>query len=139
MLFHRNYWVERDGWTMDEAALRRWARLGLTSCGDYMGKLVELCHKHGIALAIGVYPWPDLVEQGMESPQVAAWEGFCRHYGVPFFNCFPAFAAAGPPADVIAEFLIPDDVRWNAKGHALVADPYLKFRERDGSAVGSSP
>ena len=119
---------ERSRW--DEPAIfDRWGREGLRLAEENMGRLADLCKRHGIRMTIVVYPWKRHILARQASPlHVTAWARFSASRGLGFVNCYPDFLAQ-PPEDVIRRYFIPGDEHWNAEGHALMAR--ILLRERD--------
>jgi tetratricopeptide (TPR) repeat protein len=93
-----------------------------------MQHLVDLCHKHEVALTIMVHPWRNNVMRGeVEDRHVVYWRNFAREKNIGFINLYPVFIHEIPPGEVIAAYFIPFDNHWTAEGHALVADKLFSF------------
>jgi hypothetical protein len=113
-------------WTNDPRAYRDYGATGLRLALDRMDRLEALLRRHGIGLAIVVYPYPgEVLRRDSTSLQVRVWHEWATMRGVPLFNLFPAFLSYGPPSAAIRDNFIPHDVHWNARGHRLVAQTLL--------------
>lgn len=118
----------RSDWTTDALFENEWTHLGVARAREHMQLIAELCAARGIALDVGVYPWPDQIHRGeLDCRQVFLWETFCEERGLGFLNLFPAFAPreGETSEDVYAAYFIENDVHWNAAGHELVARAIL--------------
>jgi hypothetical protein len=57
-----------------------------------MDRLHELLSAHGIALSVGVYPWPQqLLYDTVNSRQPRIWRDWCAGKCNQFFDHFPTF------------------------------------------------
>jgi hypothetical protein len=97
---------------------------GIRKAVSYMDRLHELLSRHGIALSVAVYPWPDQLEFDTEaSRQVVLWKGWCERHGCAhFIDHFPDFFAytrAHP--DWHQRLFIAGDVHHSREASALIA------------------
>jgi len=114
-------------WTNDPRAYREYGAEGLKLALDRMNRLEALLRRHGIGLAIVVYPYPgEVARRDSASLQVRVWRHWAGDHTVPFFNLFPAFLSYGPAPAAIRDNFIAHDVHWNARGHQLVARTLLR-------------
>lgn len=99
-----------------------------------MELLSNLLNQKGIALSIGVYPWPaQILFDVAESEQVRIWREFCRTRCVNFYNSFETFFSLKGKTSankVIDDFFIAGDVHHNARGAAVIAADFLKQFKR---------
>ncbi len=123
------YWVTRLGvsaWTYDDAHWQAFGKLGRARAAADMEGLLALLRKRGIPLVVAVYPWPDQLYHDPDAPRHQGfWRDWSAARGVPFVSLFPAFTEA-KPEDVLKRYFIPFDFHWNAEGHKLVAETFLK-------------
>lgn len=114
-------------WTVDPEAFETYGRKGLINAEKHMNLLLELLRANGIKLTISVYPWPDQIyRHDLDSKQVQFWEAWAKKNHVLFINHFPDFINEKNWREMLDEYFIPGDVHWNAKGHRLVAERFLK-------------
>jgi len=96
--------------------------------------VLELSRKHGFALTVVSYPWPDQVLQpNLQTPARETWRIWCEANGVPYVSLFEIFWNAGSPQEVVDRYYIRGDMHWNEAGHALVAQELIR---RWGKLVG---
>ena len=120
----------RARWTVDDKLYEAYGQEGLARAAENMTRLYELLSKHGIRLTIAVYPWPDqIVSNDIESIQVSYWKKWAQARDVPVLNYFPCFVKGDGGDAVLDEYFIPGDVHWNERGHRLIAENFLRFRE----------
>ena len=126
--FKTNHNLERPKWTYDQEIYDKWGKEGLELAGTYMDKVVSLMRKHNIKMHIVVYPWPEqIINNDLNSRQVAYWKAFSEARDVGFINLFPDFFIS--KADkTIQKYFIPGDVHWNKVGHELVAERLYQYR-----------
>jgi len=126
--------LKRSLWTLDKALYDEYGGSGLDKMQESMGRLRQLLAKHGIALTIAVYPWPDqIVHRDLDSVHVRFWRKWAEANGVGFFNLFPAFIDGPDPEDTLRKYYIKGDVHWNEAGHKLVAEKFVDFYCRQQS------
>lgn len=114
-------------WTNDPRAFREYGAAGVRLALERMDSLAGLLRRHGIGLAIAVYPYPgEVARRDSTSVQVRVWRQWASDHTVPFFDLFPAFLSYGPGPAAIADNFIPHDVHWNSRGHQLVAQTLLR-------------
>lgn len=115
-------------WTIDQKVFKAYGQTGLSLAIQNMQKLVDLCKQHRITLLIAVYPWPDQIfYRDLDSIQVKAWQQFAFQNSITLIDLFPAFITEQRARDVYAQYFLPRDVHWNARGHQLVAQKVLPF------------
>lgn len=120
--------LKRSLWTVDKKLYEEFGRVGLEKMKQSMDSLADLLEKHGIALTIAVYPWPDqILHRDLQSIQVRFWQEWAAKRGVRFFNLFPAFIGGQDPDIALRTYYIKGDVHWNEAGHKLVAEKFLGF------------
>ncbi|MSO93854.1 MAG: SGNH/GDSL hydrolase family protein [Rhodospirillales bacterium] len=130
----------RGRWTIDDALFETMGRPGLRIAAKHMDKLHAFLQQRGIPLTVVVYPWPDQVLAGdMESRHVCFWRAWAAERSVGFIDLFPAFIAGRDPVSTILDYFIPYDVHFNEKGHALVAEAFLKTFGKDWIAKPIPP
>jgi hypothetical protein len=118
--------AEEASWTWDARAFDAWGRDGLARASANMDRLRALLERHGVALELVVYPWPDQILRGdLESRQVTFWRAWAEANHVSFLDLFPRFIGRGNPVETVRRYYIPSDFHWNAAGHRLVADALL--------------
>jgi len=128
--FGRDY--PRSAWTYHDG-VGGFGDLGVNGAIErslhLMGELHDLLSKNGIALSIGVYPWPgQILYDKEESRHVQIWRDFCQTRCARFYNSFPTFFAMAEKygkSDSIDEFFIKGDVHHNAEGARLIAEDFL--------------
>lgn len=118
--------LDASAWTYDDERWRRYGVGGRARAAADMDGLLEVLSRHGVQLILAVYPWPD---QLFHDAEAARYQEFWRRWSaareVPFLSLFPAFTK-GPPREVLVRYFIPFDFHWNAEGHRLVADAFLR-------------
>ncbi len=113
-------------WTYDDTHWQAFGELGRKRAVADMEGLLALLKKRGIGLTLAVYPWPDQLFRDPQAPRhVDFWRDWSRTNGVPFIDLFPVFTN-DKPRDVLERYFIPYDFHWNAKGHKLVAETFLR-------------
>jgi len=118
-------------WTMHDDAFEAYGREGLELARENMDRLHDLVRRHGIALTVAVYPWPDQIRhRDLGSKQVTSWSEWAAAHGAGFIDHFPRFIGASPPDEVLDRYFIPGDVHWNEEGHRLIAERFLEYYER---------
>lgn len=127
---------QRGGlWTINERYYLDYGRTGLELMSVYMDRLVDLLQRHDIGLTVAVYPWPDQIVNGdLNSLQVEFWDEWSNKHRVRFINYFPHFIfdaetnVKGTRAeDILTKYFVADDIHWNARGHKLIADLFLRL------------
>jgi lysophospholipase L1-like esterase len=128
--FQQHYFQDRGRWTYDPAVYEKWGALGVKFAIKNMDELYRLLSARKIKMSIAVYPWPEqIMHHDLNSRQVTIWRKFCQERNIPFLNYFPVFITSGADAsEIVSKYYIKSDVHWNDKGHALVAEQWLKFR-----------
>jgi hypothetical protein len=113
-------------WTFDPALDEAFAREGLTLAFEHMDSLHGALRARGVALTVGVYPWPDqILARDLDSRHRATWRNWARERGAGFVDHFPQFVDARDPRQVVRRFFIPGDIHWNAEGHEVMARGFL--------------
>jgi hypothetical protein len=125
-------------WTYNPDVFESIGRKGLIRMKEHMDKLRLLLQAHDVTLRLGVYPWPDqITHNDLDSIQVRFWKQWCDENQIPFLNLFPTFVKPRSDAEMqkfLKEYFLPDDVHWNERGHALVADRFLDFYKKTAGA-----
>ena len=118
--------LEETAWDYNPGIYRDWGEVGFRAAAVNMDRLVAFARRHGIRVALVVYPWPDQVfRRRLDSLQVTFWRAWAEQRRVPFINLFPFFIDGGNPEAAIREYFIASDFHWNAAGHRLVAEALL--------------
>jgi lysophospholipase L1-like esterase len=116
----------RGLWTIDERDYNAFGRDGLRLGSRHMDALVALLRRHGIALTIAVYPWPEQLRYDSDgSIQVRYWREWAGRRGVRFVDLFGPFFRNADRASTIRRFYISGDVHFNAEGADFVATEFL--------------
>lgn len=123
--------VFRGMWTYDDRAYQEYGKKGVEIALQNMNKLSGLLKQHHIKLTVGVYPWPDQINnKDLNSKQVKIWENWTQQNNAGFINLFPVFINQSAPRKSIEKNFILGDVHWNKDGHKLVADTILKHMQK---------
>jgi hypothetical protein len=118
-------------WTVHDEEFEAYGREGLELARENMDRLHDLLRKHGIALTVAVYPWPDQIRhRDLKSKQVTFWSEWAASHGAGFIDHFPQFIDGLPAAEVLDRYFIPGDVHWNEDGHRLIAEGFLEHYAR---------
>jgi hypothetical protein len=131
----------RSAWTYNSTGPWRYGdygeggvKEGVANSLFAMKKLSDLLEDRGIALSVGVYPWPgQLLYDTKESQHVLIWREFCASRCKNFYNSFDSFFALQkniPTAQVINEFFIKGDVHHNRKGAEVIANDFLRIYQK---------
>lgn len=113
-------------WTYNDSAWKSYGELGRKSAAANMAKLHRLLQGRGIKLTLAVYPWPDQIINDPKAPRHRGfWAKWAAERQVGFVDLFPLFTH-DDPSKILKEYFIQGDMHWNAKGHALVAEEFLK-------------
>lgn len=103
---------------------------GINQSIKSMTRLSDLLNANGIALSVGVYPWPSqILYDQAQSKQVQIWRDFCKYRCKYFFNSFDSFfvlKASTSPDLVIENYFIAGDVHHNRQGARVIAEDFLK-------------
>jgi hypothetical protein len=114
-------------WTTDPQMMAAYGAEGLQRAQEDMDRLASELAARRIKLTVVVYPWPDqLVLGDRDSLQDRTWREWSARHGARFVSLFPEFFALGEPRDVVRRFYIPGDIHWDAEGHRVVAEAFLK-------------
>ena len=115
-----------SAWTFDDARWRDYGALGRQQAAAQMDGLRSMLRDRGISLTLAVYPWPDQLFHDPKAPRhLGFWRDWAKAQEVSFIDLFPAFTGDDPRA-VMKRYFIPFDMHWNALGHKLVAESFLK-------------
>jgi len=125
----------RGSWTYDAQAQcfgPRGVAGAIETAKAQMDRLYELLSSKGIALSVGVYPWPQQLLYDVEnSRQAQIWRDWCAGKCRRFFDHFPAFFRyEREHPDFLRELFIWADNHFNENGHRLLAED-LVARYRD--------
>jgi hypothetical protein len=128
----RNYFdplpidYRRSKWTVDDKLFEEFGRRGLESMRSSMDRLLDTLRRHGIAMTIVVYPWPDQIwYRDRESIVVSYWKQWAEEHRVRFVNLFPVFLHYEDSGQCINKYFIPGDTHWNEAGHRIVAKEFM--------------
>ncbi|MGO8823210.1 MAG: SGNH/GDSL hydrolase family protein [Desulfomonilaceae bacterium] len=123
----RDFNEQRPAWTYDEEIWNSWGKKGFLLAKENMDKLCKLCREHRIKLTIVVYPWPsEFIHKNVDSRNVTLWKLYCKKNGINFINLYDSFNWSDKPANIIAQYYIPNDMHFNKNGHQLVAKTLLE-------------
>lgn len=117
---------------------------GMKKCGKNLAGLVDYLRARGIPMTLVIYRWPQyrMPAEG-ESRYQQHWRKWAGEQGVNFIDLFRLFDGREP----IAQWHLPGDDHWSARGHEEVAKallarwPQIAPRSEAGSvpAASSSP
>ncbi len=114
-------------WDTEDQPYQTFGKAGLRRAAEAMDRLYRFTRERGIGLVIVIYPWPyNIADKHIHSRQVTFWRAWAEGREVSFLNLFPAFVTDETPENVIRRNFIECDVHWNAAGHKLVADSFLR-------------
>ena len=108
---------------------------GIRKAKERMDALYEILAAHGIALSVGVYPWPQqLLYDSEQSRQVAIWRDWCAGKCRNFFDHFPVFFQyKRDHPGFLRELFIWGDIHYSALGNKVLGNSLIaQYR-------GSSP
>jgi hypothetical protein len=117
----------RSYWTVD-AGIPGYGEMGveggLRKATAYMDRLARLLRGHGIALSVGIFPWPDQLDFDTEANRHSAhWKAWCERSGCARFvdhtPDFFAFKRTHP--DWRQRLFIPGDVHHSPEATELIA------------------
>jgi len=93
-----------------------------------MDRLHALLAAHGIALSVGVYPWPQhILYDKPESRQVTVWRDWCADKCAHFYDGFPVFFAYGRQhPDFLRRLFLWNDVHYTEEGNRLLGDEIVR-------------
>ncbi len=121
--------LPRSRWTVDPDLYQKFGQRGLGRMERSMSDLHDLLRGHGIALVVGVYPWPDQILHGdRDSVQVRFWREWCQTRDVPFIDYFAHLVTGSTERErrrTIDDYYIAGDMHWNERGHRLIAEVFL--------------
>jgi hypothetical protein len=106
---------------------------GIQKEKQQMDRLYDALSKHGIALSVGVYPWPQqLLYDGENSRQAQIWRDWCAGKCKQFFDHFPAFFRYKEnDPDFVKNLFIWGDMHFNVRGNQILADDLIaNYRQR---------
>jgi hypothetical protein len=129
LVYARDYW--RGAWTYDPAALcygSMGVEGGIRKAERQMDRLYDFLKARGIALSVGVYPWPhQLLYDVEDSRQVRIWRDWCVGRCKAFYDHFSAFFRyKDHHPDFLSQLFIRGDFHFNANGAALLADDLFR-------------
>jgi len=117
-------------WTIDEATYQQYGQEGERRMAAHMDSLHAFLSSRGIPMIVAVYPWPDQIAAGdLDSRQVRLWRDWSAARGARFVDHFPDFVRGETPDErigVLRRYYIGGDYHWNAAGHRLVAQGFLR-------------
>ncbi|MGH6850896.1 MAG: SGNH/GDSL hydrolase family protein [Methylocella sp.] len=106
---------------------------GIQKAKRQMDRLYDVLSRHGIALSVGVYPWPQQLLYDVEnSRQVQIWRDWCAGKCKQFFDHFPAFFRFKEnDPNFVKDLFIWGDAHFNVRGNQVLADDLIeKYRQR---------
>jgi len=113
-------------WTTDAGQFQAYGARGLALAERRMDDLAGVLRRHGIPLAIAVYPYPAQVYRSLRgTKQEASWNQWASSRGAEFFDLYPAFMQSPDAATAVDRYFLKHDVHWSAEGHALVTETLL--------------
>ena len=119
---------ERANWTYNDNKFEKFA---INKSLATVEKIYQLAKENNIKISIGIYPWPGMLLYDSEnSKQVKIWKEFCNNRCEFFFNNFPEFydySKKHSPKETIQKFYMQGDVHFNADGHAIIANNFIKI------------
>jgi hypothetical protein len=127
---YRRDWTP-SSWTYDTNA-SGYGSMGVEGGIQKAKKKMDLLYKvlsgHGIALSVGVYPWPQqLLYDDENSRQVKIWREWCAGKCKSFFNHFPAFFQyKDKDPDFVRDLFIWGDTHYNSHGHQVLANDLIE-------------
>jgi hypothetical protein len=117
----------RSYWTVDPR-IPGYGDMGvegaLKKATGYMDRLAALLRARGIALSVGVYPWPDQLDFDAEKHRHAThWKAWCERSGCArFIDHSPEFFAfKGAHPDWRRRLFVPGDVHHSREASAMIA------------------
>lgn len=114
-------------WEKENAPNRDIARQGIEKLQRTLSELAAYLRGKNIPMTLVIYPWKEAVRpDGQETGVQAIWKAWAAREQVDLIDLFPVFA----PCQPIADWFIPGDCHWNARGHALVAETLMKNPEK---------
>ena len=115
-------------WSFDDEVYQDWGQKGVAYEVNYIDLLYELCKKNNIKMSIAVYPWPENIKSNdTHSREVSIWQNYVHGKDISFYNFFPTFQATSTSQKYILDnYFIYRDIHWNALGHELIAQDWLK-------------
>lgn len=123
-VYSRDY--ARPSWTYSDDS-SCYGALGIEASIDkakrQMDRLYELLASRGVALSVGVYPWPQqLLYDKVDSRQARLWREWCAGKCRRFFDHFPDFFEhKSQEPDFIRSLYFWGDFHLNARGNQLLA------------------
>lgn len=116
-----------DGWALTGWDDSAWAPLrikdAMARATRQMQALADLLKARGIALSVGVYPHPAIVNAGKaDNLHVDLWRGFCAANCKQFIDLFPAVMAyaSAHPADWYSRLYIYGDIHFTEEGNRVL-------------------
>ena len=84
-----------------------------------------------IKLSVAVYPWPQTILNDVPyNKHVKMWEEFCKRRCANFINHYPIFMqekdTEEKKIETIKKYYQLGDVHFNAAGHKVIADDFMK-------------
>jgi lysophospholipase L1-like esterase len=130
-VYSRDFNGGRADWTFDAKAPgygSMGVEGGIQKAKQQMNRLHQTLSRHGIALSVGVYPWPQqLLYDSENSRQAKIWREWCAGKCKRFFDHFPAFFRyKRKDPEFIRSLFIWGDVHYNARGNQILAEDLIK-------------
>jgi hypothetical protein len=135
----------RVSWTYDKNT-RCFGSLGIEGgirkAKEQMDRLHQVLAAHGIALSVGVYPWPQqLLYDDEESRHTAIWRDWCAGKCRSFFDHFPAFFRyKRDHPHFLKDLFIWGDIHYTALGNQILSDSLIaQYRSRPPLSLSNDP
>ena len=125
--------VERGNWTHNISEWNNYGIKGRDLAKKHLEKLLDLCDKNNIKVALVIYPWPgQILYDKVNSKHVNIWKKFCEQRCENFINLFPLFfdeINQNSKEKVVELFYLKNDVHFNEDAHKKIFEKIntLKF------------
>ena len=115
-----NFYTLKPRWTFDDNAMKLYGEKGIASAKKHIDLIRQLCEEKGIKLHIGVWPWEIQAHNKNGRIQYNIWKEYTDKYHIDFISLFDTFESMSD--EEISSIFIKNDIHWNEKGNAIVAD-----------------
>jgi len=106
-------------WTKKGLDAFEWGYPGLTAAHRNIKKIAKLCHQHNISFTLVIYPWPiQLAGSRFPSIHENIHAEFARENDLTLLDLSQSFYNL----DDWEAYFFSDDIHWNKRGHAYVAE-----------------
>ena len=117
--------VERGNWTHNISEWNNYGIKGRDLAKIHLDKLVDLCNKSNIKVALVIYPWPSQLYYDYEAIlHRTYWKDWSNLKGIKFIDLFKYFNSKNPKKD-IEKYFIEGDIHWNKNGHKYIHELIL--------------